>query len=369
MAKAASRPGAVVWRFGLANLLLVAAIAGVAASGWTLVAVMAIALMLGSPADEAAGDEHALAGGGGRWFYVANLYAAVPLLIALTVVHQWVVANSVPVVGAARMMPVTATTFVVGYFYALVGATVAHELAHRSNDALAQVCARVLLALTLNVTFPIYHVHGHHRHVGLYRDAATARRGETALAFIARTVVAQTREAMRFEAERLASMNRSVFSPYNRVLSAQAYPLLMTVAAWMMAGPVGALAFLSAALIGRFLHELMNYVQHYGLVRVEGSPIAPRHTWDCYRRLSNGLQFNLPRHSDHHMFAARPFWDLRVSEAAPVLPFGYQTMALIALVGPLWRRRMHPLLADWDRRLASDAERALVHERGWDAIV
>jgi hypothetical protein len=40
-------------------------------------------------------------------------------------------------------------------------------------------------------------------------------------------------------------------------------------------------------------------------------------------------------------------------------------MALIALVPPLWNRIMGPLLADWDRRLASEGERRLLHERGW----
>jgi hypothetical protein len=48
-----------------------------------------------------------------------------------------------------------------------------------------------------------------------------------------------------------------------------------------------------------------------------------------------------------------------------VLPYGYETMALIALVPPLWRRIVAPLLSDWDQRLANDAERRLVEERGW----
>ena len=44
--------------------------------------------------------------------------------------------------------------------------------------------------------------------------------------------------------------------------------------------------FLLAGLIGRSFHELINYVEHYGLVRVENSPIMPHHSWDCYRTLS-----------------------------------------------------------------------------------
>ena len=40
-------------------------------------------------------------------------------------------------------------------------------------------------------------------------------------------------------------------------------------------------------------------------------------------------------------------------------------MAMIALIGPLWRHTMRPLLADWDRNLASEAERHLIRQRDW----
>jgi hypothetical protein len=49
-------------------------------------------------------------------------------------------------------------------------------------------------------------------------------------------------------------------------------------------------------------------------------------------------------------------------------PYGYQTMAFIALTPPLWRHIMRPLLADWDKRFASEAERAVVRERGWEGV-
>jgi hypothetical protein len=56
------------------------------------------------------------------------------------------------------------------------------------------------------------------------------------------------------------------------------------------------------------------------------------------------------------------------SADAPTLPYGYQTMAFIALTPPLWRHIMRPLLADWDKRFASDAERDVVRERGWEGV-
>ena len=53
---------------------------------------------------------------------------------------------------------------------------------------------------------------------------------------------------------------------------------------------------------------------------------------------------------------------------APTLPYGYQTMAFIALTPPLWRRIMRELLADWDENYASDAEREIVRARGWEGL-
>jgi alkane 1-monooxygenase len=136
-------------------------------------------------------------------------------------------------------------------------------------------------------------------------------------------------------------------------------------AAAMSAGRAGVLAFLAAAAFGRVLHELVNYVQHYGLVRVEGTSIEARHSWDCYRVLSNTMQYNLPRHADHHKFASKPFWELDAAANSPRLPRGYEMMALIALFPASWHNLIDPLLADWDRTLASDTERSLIRERGW----
>jgi alkane 1-monooxygenase len=68
------------------------------------------------------------------------------------------------------------------------------------------------------------------------------------------------------------------------------------------------------------------------------------------------------------MFANKAFWQLDTQQTAPTLPYGYQTMAFIALTPPLWRHIMRPLLVDWDQRFASDAEREVVRERGWEGV-
>ncbi len=346
-------------RYMLTNLLLVAFIAALLVGGWLIWVPIVLAMLVGGPIDELVGDNAAPVQRGWTRFYDVNLYLTLPLLaIIIGLLFRHAVDSSS---WAALLGP----TIGAGYFYALAGVTVAHELTHRTTSSLARLCARALFALTINPTFETYHVHGHHRNVGTFDDAATARRGEYALAFVVRTVIGQSVAGWRIEAERLRGKAMSVLSLRNRVSGGLFLSLVILGIAAVSAGLAGIMVFLAAAAFGRVLHELVNYVQHYGLVRAEGTLIEARHSWDCYRDLSNALQYNLPRHADHHMFAAKEFWELAPAASSPKLPRGYETMALIALFPPLWHGLIDPLLANWDRALATNAERSLVQASGW----
>jgi len=355
------------WRYALANALLMALNAVLAyGGGWPLWLVAALATVTGCALDEAVGDDRARLGAGSRLFFDTNLYATLPLIATSTYLMLCLlVGHKAPAGALGGGPPVVTAVLATGYFYAAVGVTVAHELTHRVTSRPAQMWATLLFAFTLNPTFIAYHVHGHHRDVGTYGDPATARRGEYLLAFVARTVVAQSMAGWRLERERLRRKGLTAWSARNRVLGGMLCSLMIVAAAAMIAGMAGVAAFLAAAAIGRIFNEMMNYVQHYGIVRAEGTPLGERHSWDCHRLLSNAVHYNLPRHADHHLFAAKPFWQLEAHAGSPRLPHGYTTMAMIALVPPWWHRTIDPLLADWDERLADDVERSLVHSHGW----
>jgi hypothetical protein len=83
---------------------------------------------------------------------------------------------------------------------------VAHELVHRSESHRYNL-GRLLLCTVLYDHFAIEHVRGHHSRVGTTDDPATARFGETALAFLRRTIPAQFRSAWRLEKKRLGDEN------------------------------------------------------------------------------------------------------------------------------------------------------------------
>jgi alkane 1-monooxygenase len=351
-------------RYALSTMLCLIAIAGVWLGGWTLLASILIVSGVGLALDELIGDERDVMSPPPPSFCVANLYLAVPALALLFIAHMHAIAKT-GTFGGAALPEMLATTALVGYLYALIGATVGHELVHRTKSDVAVISANILLAFTFNTSFTVFHLAGHHRHVATWRDPASARRGENWIAFFVRTVWCQSAMAYRLEAARLSRQNRSVLSWRNRVLRGQCLSLALALCAYALAGLEGMVGFLLAALLGRIAHELINYVQHYGLVRLDGHPVEERHTWNCKRLVSNVLQYNLPKHGDHHLHADREFWQLEINSAAPTLPYGYQTMAIMALIPALWRRSIGPLLLEWDNTKASSSERKVIAERGW----
>ena len=367
----------IALRFGLTSALLAGFATAIVVGGWCLWLVVLATVLVGAAADEIGGDDLEPVPAAGRWFYQANLYATLPLIGVVTFLYlhlltstdpfgfiRWLASVGVPFAAAGSVTqagPIVAATMALGIFYALAAVTVGHELIHRP-ERLAVAAGRGLLAFTFNTQFAISHVHVHHRHVGTMRDSATARRGQNVFAFALQAIVNGAREAFACEAQRLQRRGLSAWSWRNRALSGQCWSLAILAATAVVAGAAGVVGILAAAVIGRLLHEAINYVQHYGLVREQGAPLEPRHAWDCYRRVSNALHYNLPRHADHHLAASKPFWQLQ-TRRAPLLPFGYQTMALIALIPPLWHRKLNPLLDEWDERFASDGERRMLRSR------
>jgi alkane 1-monooxygenase len=370
--------GFAVWallrssRYALTNVLLLALIAAFVHGGWPIWAVLVSSIVIAGLIDEAVGDDHEHFRGAGRAFLDANLYTTLPLLVIVTALLLRLSAAAAGgdpsggAPGAGASPAIVAAALGAGYFYALAGATVAHELTHRVASPLAAISARMLLAFTINPTFESYHILGHHRNVGAHDDPATARRGEYVLAFVVRTVAQQSIVGWRLEAQRLRHKGLKVWSWDNRVLGGLLCSSAILVTAAVTVGIVGVMTFLAAAVFGRILHEMVNYVQHYGITRAEGAPIEARHAWDCGRLLSNALQYNLPRHADHHMFASKPFWQLDEAAGAPKLPYGYQMMSMIALFPAWWHEAVDPLLADWDRELADDSQRSKERAVGRD---
>ena len=249
-----------------------------------------------------------------------------------------------------------------GLLGATSGTANGHDLTHRTWDKTAMLIGRWMLAISGDASFAIEHVYGHHVNVGTPKDPATAKRGENIYAFVIRSTVFSYLSAWKIEKERLAKRGLPVWSWRNRMHTGNLMTLTYFVLFYLAAGWFGVCIYLITMLWTKSILEFVNYFEHYGIVRVPGTKVEPRHSWNSNQRISGFVLYNLTRHSHHHAEADVPFWELRPYPDAPMLNYGYLTMILIGLVPPLYKRMMIPKLKDWDQHFATPAERKLAKD-------
>lgn len=243
--------------------------------------------------------------------------------------------------------------FGLGVITGTVGIVYAHELLHQRNR-LERWLGDILLASVLYSHFRSEHLLVHHRYVGTPRDAVTARYNEHFWRFFLRVLREEPVSAFRAERAMLARRKLPWWHRSNPHWRYWALQAAFLVAAFLIGGWAGLLLFLYQAGTAVWQLELTNYIEHYGLTRKhlgEGryEHVLPRHSWNAAHRASNWLLINLQRHSDHHYKPDRRFPLLQnySADEAPQLPFGYPAMGVIAMIPPLWRRRMNPEVRKW----------------------
>lgn len=271
--------------------------------------------------------------------YDVLVRAWVPVQIAVVGWGLWVATHGA---SAAEQVGLVVALGMMGG----IGINVAHELMHRKTP-LDRALAEVLMTSVSYTHFCVEHVFGHHKNVATPLDPATARFGETVYRFVPRSVIGGMVSFWHIEGELAARRGYGRFDLRNRRFR---YPLvwaLVVAASAAVFGPWGAVLFVAHGVVAFTLLEVINYLEHYGLERAETRPgryerVQPQHSWNSAHLLTNLYLFGLPRHSDHHFLASRPYSILRHHPDAPQLPAGYATMFLVALVPPLWKSIMDP---------------------------
>lgn len=231
-----------------------------------------------------------------------------------------------------------------------IGIANAHELGHKKVK-LERRLAKLVLAQTAYGHFVVEHNRGHHARVATPEDPATSRFGESFWAFLPRSVVGAARSGWRLETARLARTGTSPWSLKNDVLNAWLLTVVLFAAMTAWFG-IAVLPFLiGQAIVGFSLLEVVNYLEHYGLLRQKDENgryerTQPRHSWNSDHIATNVLLYGLERHSDHHANPTRRYQTLRTFDEAPQLPSGYGTMIGLAYVPPLWRKVMDRRVLD-----------------------
>jgi len=334
--------------------------------GWWLVVPLVIMWAVAIPMDEMVGDNWAKLDEKNPTFLKAILYLQLPTLAIVTFLFAYYLSDWTFLgaqINEARAnthwYQMAVALFSLGIYYGIAGINVAHELVHRTSR-LAVLTGRWLLSFSFDTAFSLEHVYGHHINVATPKDPATAPRGMTMPRFYFRMLWLGNRNAWRIEKRFLAKRGRSVWSLKNRFITGQLMSLVWVALFAAADGIKGVLIFLVISFWGKLYLEITNYIEHYGLVRVEGTRVEARHSWNSSRRLTNFMLFNLPRHSDHHVRPNRNYWELEARKDAPQLPHGYFIMAITSFFPGIYMRMMAPLLEKWDREFATPGERALV---------
>ncbi len=222
----------------------------------------------------------------------------------------------------------------------------AHELGHKRKQA-ERWLSKLALAQTGYGHFFIEHNRGHHVRVATPEDPASSRMGESFYAFLPRTVWGSLKSALHLEEVRLGRMGKPFVSVHNDVLNAWAMTIVLFAALTVIFG-VEILPWLAVqAVVGFSLLEVVNYLEHYGLLRGKREDgryelTRPEHSWNSENVASNVFLYHLQRHSDHHANPLRRYQALRAYEDLPELPSGYATMIVYAYLTPVWRRVMDP---------------------------
>ena len=251
---------------------------------------------------------------------------------------------------------------VLGIVTGAIGIVYAHELMHQRNR-LERWMGDLLMTMVLYGHFRSEHLLVHHRYVGTPKDPVTARYNEGFYHYFVRVLPACLKSSFRAEQGMLARKDRpwtDLSNPFWRYGALQLGFLLLAVA---IGGLWGLFLFVTQAFVAVAHLELTNYIEHYGLTRKhlgggKYEHVKPRHSWNAAHRASNWLLINLQRHSDHHYKPDRRFPLLQNydAEEAPQLPMGYPGMGIVALIPPVWFRRMNPRVRAWRKKYYPEIE-------------
>jgi fatty acid desaturase len=317
------------------------------------------------------------------WILTAQLYLALPLLIALFLVSMWQVGKFDHFGIGSILSQLTGYEFLqareqtqwwqyaigvffVGLMIATIGTITGHELVHRTWSKTSLVIGRWLLAFSFDANFSVEHVYGHHRHVATKDDPATAPRGRNVYTHIVLSSFYGNISAWNIEKARLKSKKLGLISIHNICIRGYLMSLCLVIASYLLAGPAGLAFFTLSGIWAKCMLEIVNYMEHYGLQRVPKKRVEPKHSWNTNRRISSWALFNLSRHSHHHANANIPFHNLSPYQSSPKMISGYLSTIIITLIPPLWFKMMQSRLADWDNHYANDQERALIAQQQKD---
>ena len=263
----------------------------------------------------------------------------------------------IPVYSGITSLDLIGAVLSTGIF-AGIGIIYGHELSHCKGFAF--IISRMTMGLSGSAHFCYAHVYNHHLELASEDDPATAPRGRTIYGHYLLSYLGQSKFVFNMEKERLSRMGVPFISWQNRWIRGYMMSVPSAVLFFMAGGWIGIAALATVWVISNFELEALNYLEHYGLIRVKDQPIDYRHNWDNNTLFTSWFFIEIGRQADHHDRGETHFWELE-NVGAPNTGWGYFTIFALALVPPLWHWYMRKRLATWDEKFATAEEKGIAN--------
>ena len=233
----------------------------------------------------------------------------------------------------------------VGIVLGVNGINVGHELGHRQTTN-ERFLGKALLLPSLYMHFYIEHNFGHHLNAATKEDPATARYNQSVYSFWFTSMIRQYFSAWRIQNKLLKNSNLSFFSAKNDMFWYLIIEAAYLISIFAFFGSFGLLFSVLTAIAGFTLLETVNYIEHYGLLRLKTKSgryerVKEIHSWNSNHVIGRIVLYELTRHSDHHYKTSKKYQILDCHNGSPQMPFGYPTSMVISLLPPLWFKVMN----------------------------
>ena len=263
------------------------------------------------------------------------LYLNIPVIFSLL---TWILLEVS--LSSLRTFEFVGLVLTMGMVLGTNGINVAHELGHRQTSV-ERFLGKLLLLPSLYMHFHIEHNYGHHYHAATKEDPATARYNQTVYSFWVTSVFRQYVSAWKIQMKLLKRRESGFLVIYNSMFWFTVLQISYLITVFLIFGKTGLLFAILTALTGFLLLETVNYIEHYGLLRLKTDTgryerVRQIHSWNSNHIVGRIVLYELTRHRDHHYKSSKKYQILGCHDESPQLPFGYPTSMVLALIPPLW---------------------------------
>ncbi|RKE98801.1 alkane 1-monooxygenase [Ichthyenterobacterium magnum] len=268
------------------------------------------------------------------------LYLNLPIVYGLTFFGLYTITHT-----SLETYEFVGIVFSVGIVLGVNGINVAHELGHRQASK-ERFIGKALLLPALYMHFYIEHNFGHHLHAATKEDPATARYNQSVYSFWITSTVRQYFSAWSIQRRLLKNYKLNFISLRNDMFWFTVFQLNYLLAVYWVFGLYGFVFALSSGIVGFILLETVNYIEHYGLMRLKTTSgryerVKEIHSWNSNHVIGRIVLYELTRHSDHHYNSYKKYQILDCHDESPQMPYGYPTSMVLAMIPPLWFKIMN----------------------------